>query len=54
MHYHPGKENVVADALSILYMGSVVHVEEKMKELVKDVQRLAFLGVRFYEYNTML
>ena len=40
MHYHPGKANVVADALSRLYMGSVAHVEEKRKELVKDVHRL--------------
>ena len=26
--YHPGKENVVADALSRLCMGSVSHVEK--------------------------
>ena len=29
VHYHPGKANVVADALSRLSMGSVAHVEEK-------------------------
>ena len=46
VHYHPGKANVVADALSRLYMGSVVHVEDERKELVKDVHRLAHLGVR--------
>ena len=46
VHYHPGKANVVADALSILSMGSVSHVEEKIKELVKDVHRLAHLGFR--------
>ena len=45
VHYHLGKANVVADALSILYMSSVSHVEEKRKELVKDVHRLARLGV---------
>ena len=45
MHYHPGKANVVADALSRLSMGSVAHVEEKRKELVKDVHRLDLLGV---------
>ena len=45
-HYHPGKENVVADALSRLSMGSVTHVEEERKEIVKDVHRLARLGVR--------
>ena len=45
MHYHPGKENVVADALSRLCMGSVAHAEEERKELVKDVHKLACLGV---------
>ena len=46
VHYHPGKANVVADALSRLSTGSVAHVEEKRKKLVKDVHRLARLGVR--------
>ncbi|KAH0706397.1 hypothetical protein KY285_010896 [Solanum tuberosum] len=46
VHYHPGKANVVADALSRLSMGSVAHVEEEKKELAKDVHRLARLGVR--------
>ena len=46
VHYHPCKENVVEDALSRLSMGSVSHVEEERKELVKDVHRLARLGVR--------
>ena len=45
VYYHPGKANVVVDALSTLSMGSVAHVEEERKELVKDVQRLARLGV---------
>ncbi|XP_069145508.1 uncharacterized protein [Solanum lycopersicum] len=45
VHYHPGNANVVADALSRLSMGSAPHVEEQKKELVKDVHRLAFLGV---------
>ena len=45
MHYHPGKTNVVVDALSRLSMGSVAYVVEKRKELVKDVHRLARLGV---------
>ena len=46
VHYHPGKANVVADALSRLSMGSVAHVEEESKKLMKDVHRLAHLGVR--------
>ena len=45
VHYHMGKANVVAGALSRLYMGSVAHVEDETKELVKDVHSLARLGV---------
>ncbi|WMV50864.1 hypothetical protein MTR67_044249 [Solanum verrucosum] len=45
MHYHQGKANVVAYALSRLYMGSVAHVEEERKKLARDVHRLAHLGV---------
>ncbi|KAH0655692.1 hypothetical protein KY285_030574 [Solanum tuberosum] len=43
--YHPGKANVVDDALSRLSMGSITHVEEEKKELAKDVHRLARIGV---------
>ena len=46
VYYHPGKVNVVADALSRLPMGSVAYVEEERKKLVKHVYRLAHLGVR--------
>ena len=45
VHYHPGKANVVADALSRLSMGSLAHAEEKRKELVKDIHWVAGLGV---------
>ncbi|KAH0661218.1 hypothetical protein KY284_026149 [Solanum tuberosum] len=45
VHYHPGKANVVADALSRLTMGSVAHAEEERKKLAKDVHRLARLEV---------
>ncbi|XP_069146014.1 uncharacterized protein [Solanum lycopersicum] len=44
VRYHPGNANVVADALSRLSMGSVVHVEEERKELVNDVHMLDRLG----------
>ncbi|WMV33701.1 hypothetical protein MTR67_027086 [Solanum verrucosum] len=47
--YHPGKVNVVADALSRLSMGSVAHVDDESKELVRDVHRLARLGVRLVD-----
>ncbi|WMV13726.1 hypothetical protein MTR67_007111, partial [Solanum verrucosum] len=43
--YHPGKANVVEDALSQLSMGSITHVEEDKKGFVHDVHTLARLGV---------
>ena len=45
MYDHPGKANVVANALSRLSMGGVAQIEEERKELVKDVHRLVRLGV---------
>ena len=51
LHYHPGKENVVPDALSRLSMGSLSHVEEGKKEMVKDIHRLANLGVRLLDFE---
>ncbi|WMV08774.1 hypothetical protein MTR67_002159, partial [Solanum verrucosum] len=47
--YHHKKANVVADALSRLSMGSVAHIEDKKKELVRDVHRLARLGVQLVD-----
>ena len=44
--YHHSKANVVADALSRMIMGNVSNVEEEKKELVKDVHRLARVGLR--------
>ena len=44
--HHPAKDNVVADSLIRMTMGCVSHVEKSQKDLVKDVQRLARLGVR--------
>ena len=44
--YHPGKANVVADALSRVSMGSFSYVVEGKKELARDVHCLARLGVR--------
>ena len=54
LHYHHAKANVVAYALSRLYMGSVVHAEEKRKNLVKDVHRLARLGVPLMSISNMV
>ncbi|WMV37554.1 hypothetical protein MTR67_030939 [Solanum verrucosum] len=47
--YHPGKANVVVDALSMLSLGSTTHVKEEKRELAKDVHRLALLGVRLMD-----
>ena len=47
--YHPGKDNVVANSLSRMTMGSVAHVEGQKKDIVKYVHRLARLGVRLEE-----
>ena len=46
VHYPPGKPYVIGNAFSILSMGSVSHVEEERKEIMKDVHRLTRLGVR--------
>ena len=35
--YHPGKANVVVNALSRMTMGTVSHVEEGKKDLLKYV-----------------
>ena len=45
--YYPGKNNVVADTLSRITLGIVSHVEGANKDIVRDVHRLARLGVRF-------
>ena len=44
--YQLDKANMVADALSCLSIRSVSYVEEAKRNLVKDVRRLAPLGVR--------
>ena len=44
--HHPDKANMVADALSRMTMGSVSHVDEANKDLLKNVHRLAKMGVR--------
>ncbi|XP_070034680.1 uncharacterized protein [Nicotiana tomentosiformis] len=43
--YHEGKANIVEDALSRISIGSLGHLEEYQRPLVKEVHRLASLGV---------
>ncbi|XP_075096286.1 uncharacterized protein LOC142174397 [Nicotiana tabacum] len=47
--YHPGKANVVADALSRKSMGSLNHVEAGKFEMTKEIYRLANLSVRLHD-----
>ena len=51
-HYHLGKANVVAGALIRLRMGSVSHIDDEKKELVKEVHQLTRLGVRLVDTST--
>ena len=53
VHYHPGKDNVVADAFSRMSMGSTTHVEDGKKVLVKDIHILAKLSVRLVESTSV-
>lgn len=49
--FHPGKANIVADALCRISMGDTAHVEERKRELAKEMHRLARLGVQLEENN---
>ena len=44
--FHPGKANVVACALVHMNIGSISNVDEANKDLIKDINKLARLGVR--------
>ena len=48
--YHPCKDNVVVDSVSHMTIGSVSHVKENNKDQLKNVHRLARLGVRFEDF----
>ena len=47
--YHPGKANVVVDAVTRLSMGSTAHVEEEERNFAKDVHSLVCLGVQLMD-----
>ncbi|XP_015081393.1 uncharacterized protein LOC107025023 [Solanum pennellii] len=43
VHYHPGKGNVVADALRRMSMGSTSHIEDEKKDFAKEIEELTLL-----------
>ena len=45
--YHPGKANVVADALSRKSMGSLTHISVHKRSIVKELRDLFNMGVQF-------
>ena len=45
--YHPGKANVVADALSKKSMGSLAHISVHKRSIVKELGDLFNMGVQF-------
>lgn len=48
---HPDKANVVVDTVSLMFIGSVAHVKDDIKELVCDVHRLARLDFKVVDYS---
>ncbi|PHT36532.1 hypothetical protein CQW23_24232 [Capsicum baccatum] len=47
--YHSGMANIVTDALSIVFMGSVAHVEDGKKKFIKKVHQYARFGIRLVD-----
>ena len=43
--YHPGKANVIADALSRMFMGSLPHIAVQKRHMVQDVRNCLNEGV---------
>ena len=44
--HHPGKENVVAHALSHMSMGRLTDIQRERRNMVREIQRLSSLRVR--------
>ena len=45
--YHPGKANVVVDALSRKSSGSLAHISTKRRSLVKELHELIYQGLQW-------
>ena len=52
VYFNQGKDNVVADTLSRMSMGSTVHIVDEKKKLVKYVHRLTIVGVQLVDSTT--
>ena len=52
IQYHPDKVNVIADALSKKYMGSLAHIHEMRRPLIKELHRLLDESVNFEIYES--
>lgn len=51
--YHLDKANIVVDALRLMNIGSMTHVEDKKKDIVRDVHRSPRLGVQMVDFSTL-
>ena len=45
--YHPGKANVVVDALSYKSMGSLAHIIKMRRPLIGEIHKIEVEGVKF-------
>ena len=45
--YHPGKANIVADALSRKSLGSLAHISTERRSLVKELHGLIDQGLQW-------
>ncbi|EOY08599.1 CCHC-type integrase [Theobroma cacao] len=54
--YHPGKANMVADALSQKLMGSLAHISMDKRSLIREMHSLGDMGVHLEvsEANALL
>ncbi|MDV3192745.1 MAG: hypothetical protein Q8840_02185, partial [Sweet potato little leaf phytoplasma] len=47
--YHLSKGNIIADTLNRLSMGILVHLPPVQREIVRDIHKLANVGVRLVD-----
>ena len=52
--YHPGKANVVADALSRKSAGSLAHINTKRRSIIRELHELIDLGLQWKVTKTCL